>query len=346
MAYTPAQMRQAVASILGGQRIIDVGIMYKIPYGSLQRKVGQARKGQSIENKRRGPAPVLPLEIECDLVDWIIGHQLEGFPVTRVDVIVKGTKLLNAVKEGTLTDGWYKRFSDRHPELAAREAQVICRVRNQVSDDIVVTTYQTVLAAIQTHGLDSARIYNVDETGFYTRHRSTRVLALKGSRNVWTHEAPPSFHLTIVACGNAAGEYVAPTFVMAGQRLQRSLWEALTVAGAQITTTATGFMTSALFLKWLSSFSESVPAGVQRPVLLLMDGCSSHYSKAIIFAALQLGVLLMCLPANATHLYQPLDVAVFAPFKKSIREKLRKYVGEHGKSLRCIYDFGLSPNAK
>lgn len=333
MTYTAEQMREAVASVLAGQLLIDASILYKIPYSSLKRKVSVARKGQSIANKRRGPAPLLPLEIECDLVDWIIGHQLEGFPVTRVDVIVKGTKLLNAVRQGTLTDGWYKRFSERHPELAERQAQVICRVRNQVDDDIVVTTHETVVAAIQTYGLDSSRIYNVDETGFYTRHRSTRVLALKGSRNVWTHEAPPSFHLTIVACGNAAGEYIAPTFVLAGQRLQRSLWDALTVPGAQITTTANGFMTSCLFLKWLSRFSQSVPADVGRPVLLLMDGCSSHYSKAIIYEALQMGILLMCLPANATHLYQPLDVAVFAPFKKAIRAKLLKYVSEHGKSL-------------
>jgi hypothetical protein len=332
MAYTVQDMRQAVENVLNGQKIVDVSAIFKIPYGTLQRKVGKARKGQSIENKRRGPAPILPLEIECDLVDWIIGHQLEGFPVTRVDVLTKGTKLLNAVEEGTLTDGWYTRFIDRHPELVVRQAQVICRVRNQVGDDIVVATYETLLAAVQMHGLDSTRMYNVDETGFYTRHRSTRVIALKGSRNVWTHETPPSFHLTIVACGNAAGEYIPPTFVLAGQRLQRPLWDALTVTGAQITTTANGFMTSSLFLKWLVRFSESVPANVQRPVLLLMDGCSSHYSKAIIYAALQMGVLLMCLPANATHLYQPLDVAVFAPFKKSIREKIRKYVVQNGTS--------------
>jgi hypothetical protein len=68
MAYTVQDMRQAVENVLNGQKIVDVSAIFKIPYGTLQRKVGKARKGQSIENKRRGPAPILPLEIECDLV--------------------------------------------------------------------------------------------------------------------------------------------------------------------------------------------------------------------------------------------------------------------------------------
>lgn len=35
------------------------------------------------------------------------------------------------------------------------------------------------------------------------------------------------------------------------------------------------------------------------------------------------GILMIALPANATHLFQPLDVAVFKPFKTIIRERLQ-----------------------
>ena len=35
------------------------------------------------------------------------------------------------------------------------------------------------------------------------------------------------------------------------------------------------------------------------------------------------GILLVSLPANATYIFQPLDVAVFKPFKTIIREPLQ-----------------------
>ncbi|KAE9333287.1 hypothetical protein PF008_g14523 [Phytophthora fragariae] len=61
-----------------------------------------------------------------------------------------------------------------------------------------------------------------------------------------------------------------------------------------------------------------------------MDGCSSHYSVEIILEAARLDVLLLLLPSNATHLLQPLDVAVFLSFKAKLRRLTEIYVGETG----------------
>ncbi|EGZ25886.1 hypothetical protein PHYSODRAFT_377580, partial [Phytophthora sojae] len=81
---------------------------------------------------------------------------------------------------------------------------------------------------------------------------------------------------------------------------------------AAVTTSSSGFMNGFLFLEWLRFFSASVPKDVQRPLLLILDGCSSHYSVEIMLEAVRLGVLLLLLPSNATHLLQPLDVAIYA----------------------------------
>jgi hypothetical protein len=48
--------------------------------------------------------------------------------------------------------------------------------------------------------------------------------------------------------------------------------------------------------------------------------------------ALELQILLVCLPPNATHLLQPLDVAVFSTFKKRPRESIRNYMLTTGES--------------
>lgn len=78
-----------------------------------------------------------------------------------------------------------------------------------------------------------------------------------------------------------------------------------------------------MFLKWVEMLSNSVPESVPRPLLLLFDGYLSHLSLDLIDSGDRLGIQFVCLPANATHLIQPLDIAVFSAFKKSIRAMVR-----------------------
>ncbi|RHZ40629.1 hypothetical protein DYB26_016044 [Aphanomyces astaci] len=65
--------------------------------------------------------------------------------------------------------------------------------------------------------------------------------------------------------------------------------------------------------------SAHVPPSTERPILLIMDGCSSHYPEHIYAEDKALNILLQFLLANATYLFQPLDVTVFQPFKQEIR---------------------------
>lgn len=57
-----------------------------------------------------------------------------------------------------------------------------------------------------------------------------------------------------------------------------------------------------------------------------MDGYRCHYSYELVEAASALGVLLVCLPANATHLLQPLDVSVFSALKRQIRSRVHSHM--------------------
>ena len=81
-------------------------------------------------------------------------------------------------------------------------------------------------------------------------------------------------------------------------------------------------------VKWIRFFASSVPQDLPRPLVLIMDGWSSHYAPSVLDAAIDAIVYLMCLPANATHLFQPLDVAVFAPFKSKLTSAIDALVEE------------------
>ena len=67
------------------------------------------------------------------------------------------------------------------------------------------------------------------------------------------------------------------------------------------------------FFKWFQFFVAQIPP--QTPVLLLYDSHSSHISSEIIDYAVLHEITIVCLPAHASHLLQPLDVAVFKSFK-------------------------------
>jgi hypothetical protein len=56
---------------------------------------------------------------------------------------------------------------------------------------------------------------------------------------------------------------------------------------------------------WLVHFEASIAADVERPVVLVYDGYSSHYSNDILALALRHKVIHVLLPSNATHLVQP-----------------------------------------
>ena len=51
------------------------------------------------------------------------------------------------------------------------------------------------------------------------------------------------------------------------------------------------------------------------PLLLLLDGYSTHYQPDMINLPLKNEVMILCLPPHTTHTTQPLDCGVFSPLK-------------------------------
>ena len=85
-----------------------------------------------------------------------------------------------------------------------------------------------------------------------------------------------------------------------------------------------------IFFCYLQYFSTYLHANdIERPVLLFMDGHSSHFSlESATFCAAQ-GILLYCLPPHASHILQPLDVGVFSSLKADWRKRLFEWQRLH-----------------
>ena len=77
---------------------------------------------------------------------------------------------------------------------------------------------------------------------------------------------------------------------------------------------SSGWVDSELFLQWMKKVFVK-HCGMQRPVLLFLDGHASHVSVDVIDVAQENDVILFCLPPHTTHALQPLDVLVFRSLK-------------------------------
>ena len=105
------------------------------------------------------------------------------------------------------------------------------------------------------------------------------------------------------------------------------------VAGAFFGKSEKGWITTELFYGWLANhFVAHIPPS--RPVVLLVDGHSTHIDIEISKFCQQNDIFLYCLPAHSSHITQPLDVGFYGPLKQSWRKAVTDYATENfGKSV-------------
>jgi len=199
-------------------------------------------------------------------------------------ILKKATEISLLVAGTSVGDGWYSRFVGRHPQLSTRFAQPLPPKRNCVTGDDMATLFGTLAKLVIELQLDGSRIFNMDETAFQTRKKSKRVVAVRGSTNVWCLDPVVNFHLSIVACGSASGFVVPPAFILPGKTVQLDVLHECGEPSAAVTTSPSGFINTYLFQEWLNLFFEvcsricekTPPVGARRLRVALLRGGYCH----------------------------------------------------------------------
>lgn len=189
-----------------------------IPKTTLLRYV-EATKVGNRPRTTPGPPPILTTPIEDDVACWVVAMQRLGYPVDRAEVCAKAHEICNMLGISPVTDGWYARFRGRYPELTPRVAQVVSRARHGPTRQGMAILFNTMAKLVVEHNLDPTRVFNMDESPFFSRRKDKTALALRGSSNVWTIEPPSPVHISYVACVSAAGVILPPLFVIPGARV-------------------------------------------------------------------------------------------------------------------------------
>jgi len=76
-----------------------------------------------------------------------------------------------------------------------------------------------------------------------------------------------------------------------------------------------------------------------RPLLLLLDGHSSHYQPSLLRKAAESGIIVFCLPPHTSHLSQPLDRTCFSPSKSAWHQECQLFMAMNPGKVINWYNF-------
>eukprot|EP00118_Oscarella_pearsei_P023640 m.285503 g.285503 ORF g.285503 m.285503 type:complete len:283 (+) comp40685_c0_seq4:809-1657(+) len=209
------------------------------------------------------------------------------------------------------------RDSERHPGLVLKTSEALSRARLAVTKRSTLNNYFDLLESVlQENEIfnEPSRIFNFDETGMPLQSRPPKVLVKKGQKHAFAVSSGDKTQITVLVCACASG-YALPPHIIFKQSFG---WSQQITAGevpdTRYSVTPTGWSNSTVFEGWFFDvFLNYAPAA--RPVVLIVDGHSSHYNPAVLRAAAEQDVIIFCLPPNTTHLAQPLDRCAFSSLK-------------------------------
>ena len=295
--------------------INKIAVLYGVPKSTLHDRIsGRVRHGT-----KPGPSPYLDHTEEQELADHLITVAKIGYGKTRKEVkmiaenVAKEKKVLRATR---ISDGWWKSFLHRNQDLSLRRADSTAHIRmDSINQESISQYFNLLEQTMRSHNIQKSpnQIYNMDETGMPLSPRTPNIVTQNGQKKVRYRTSGKKEQITIIACANAAGQAIPPMIIFEGKYLNHE-WTIGEVPGTIYGMSEKGWTDQELFMFWLKhSLSHAVPA---RPLLLLLDGHSSHFELSSIQLAEKEGVIILCLPPHTTHESQPLDCSVFGPLKK------------------------------
>ena len=325
------------AVVYSGVSVSKSAVMHGVPKSTLFDHV----RGTVLPGARSGPPTLLSEEEEEDLVAFLVQSSEIGYAKTRLDTIAIVQKMLfRKGRMQPITNGWWSAFRKRHPILSLKSAATLSTARAKASSNKTIGKYFDLLQeTLIENGLndDPSLIFNMDESGFPLDPKPLKGVYVRGEKHPCSVSSGSKSQITVVACVSATGQCLPPMIVWARKTMTPNLAVG-EVPGTVYGVSDKGWMDQHLFKLWFERhFLRYAPA--VRPLLLLLDGHSSHYCPETIQLASEEDVILFALPPNTTHLTQPLDKGVFGPCKIHWRRVCHDFRVSHLGQVVNIYNF-------
>lgn len=132
--------------------------------------------------------------------------------------------------------------------------------------------------------------------------------------------------MTVLVTGSANGVLAPTTVLYSYKRIPQDIADNFPTDWA-IGKSDSGWMTCEAFFEFVANvfYPWLVSQGIVFPVILFIDGHTSHISLQTSQFCEEKQIILVALCPNATHLIQPMDVAVFKPLKSAWRKTVHSW---------------------
>ena len=330
-------MERAIATVEKKEATIrKAAIMFNVPKSSLHDRI----TGKVSFGARSGPTPYLSKYEEEELASFLFRSAKIGYPQTRKKVLYLVQQIIDDKGiDAHVTNGWWERFKQRHPLVVLKTAAQLSNARAVASDHEVIERYYDLLEdTLRQNKIFNAanHIYNCDETGMPLCPKTLKIVTMRGTTSTCTTSDSKS-QVTVLACVNAAGHSLPPFVIFSRKTFNRELCTG-EIPGTLYGTSENGWMTRVLFRKWFENhFLVYIPK--LRPIILLMDGHSSHFCPELIKRAAAEQIVLFTLPPHTTHLTQPLDRGCFSPLKSYWQQVCHDFLSSNPGRVVTVYDF-------
>lgn len=351
--YSEAVLKSAIESVLKSRlTVYGASKEYNVPWSTLKVNVERVKQERElgetqIKMLKVGRPFSLSVNLEQSLLSYIVQMQEIGFGLTVNQIRQLAFTLadnsdskhyFNANKRHAGWN-WWVGFKERYG-LSLRSPENLSAGRAICSNAAVLADfYEKLQTTLASHDLTDCpeRIWNCDETGLIYVNKPNKIVTKIGKKYVYNRTyAEKGTTTTVLACINAAGQFIPPLVIFKGVRNTPELCRGA-FPNSLTRLSPKGWINADLFYEWLQFFNDNIPP--VRPVLLIMDSHASHITPRVLAYAKSHQIILFTMPAHTSHLLQPLDVGVFKSLKTVWRAELQDYKVKNPSKVPTRLDF-------
>lgn len=179
---------------------------------------------------------------------------------------------------------------------------------------------------------DPRRIFSLDEFSFFLHPKPGKILAKRGNEQVYQARLKNECDRVAVLCvGNAYGDVPPPMIVFNYQQIPNQVQQNVP-CNVAVGLSKLGWMTAETFYDYIRNHFVAWinEKEILLPVVLFVDGHSSHLSMNLSCFCHERGIVLIALHPNEMHSLHPIDVGMFDPLKEKWQENRDAWTAEHG----------------
>ena len=317
--YSEESLKNALKAIEDGKSLREAASIFGVPKSTLHLKL----KNNETTNSIKGAPTILTEQEENKIVEWILFCAERGFPVTKshlldcVQRFVISEKRDNPFRDNRPGKHWYNAFMKRHNNLTKRISQNLTSSRAAVTEADLKKWFSNVQQYLEKKellNLNPERIFNLDESAFMLVPKDNAVITRKGAKSVYYIVAGnEKACLTVLFTAAASGKMSPPMILFDLKTTPKKNVLNNIPQGWGVGHSERGWMTSETFSSYIANvfYNWLIDNEYTFPVILYVDGHSSHLTLPLMKFCKEHEIELIALYPNATHIIQPLDVALF-----------------------------------